>query len=230
MQTKKEEKIEKKIKINFKDKKLLHQAFIHKSYLNEHKSEQASNERLEFLGDAVIEFVVSNHLYRQFPNFTEGKLTTLRANLVNTKELAKLAKDLRLGEMLYLSKGEEKEGKTNPSLLANTFEALVGAIFLDQGLETAEMFLERFLLKNLASKIKKPLKDAKSLLQEKVQELGLHPPVYKTIREEGPDHAKKFTVQVVIGSKPSAIGTGSSKQAAEQNAANKALKKFRKES
>lgn len=223
-----EEEIEKNINIQFKKKALLHQALIHRSYLNENKQEKSSNERLEFLGDAVLEFVVSERLYHSFPHFSEGKLTALRAKLVNTRALAAIARKLKLGEAIYLSKGEESnQGRSNTSLLANTLEALIGAIFLDQGIQASESFINRFILSRIPDIAREPLKDAKSLLQELVQSRGLPAPIYKTIREEGPDHAKEFTVQVLINKKPVAWGRGSSKQTAAQNAAKKALARLR---
>lgn len=217
--------IEEKIGIGFKNKKLLNQAFIHRSYLNENPGIPESNERLEFLGDAVLEFVVSEDLFQRFKKEDEGHLTALRARLVNTISLAQTAKELGVGQLLYLSRGEEKGGgRENPGLLADTVEALIGAIFIDQGIEKARNFISRFILKRLAEVVKKPLKDAKSLLQEFVQANGYPAPVYKVVKEVGPDHAKEFTVEVLIGGKPYAQGQGSSKQIATQEAAQQALK------
>lgn len=216
--------IEEKIGIVFKDKKLLNQAFIHRSYLNEHPGIPESNERLEFLGDAVLEFVVSEALFQRFKKEDEGHLTALRARLVNTASLAQTARELGVGRLLYLSWGEEKGGgRENPGLLADTVEALIGAIFVDLGIEKAKGFIERFILKKLAEVVKKPLKDAKSLLQEFVQANGYPAPVYKVLKAEGPDHAKEFTIEVLIGGKPYAKGAGPNKQVATQKAAKAAL-------
>lgn len=220
-----EENFEKKIGISFTGKNLLHQAFVHRSFLNENPQIKESNERLEFLGDAVLEFVVSDHLFRKFEKEDEGHLTALRARLVNTTSLAQTAKELEIGGLLYLSRGEEKSGgRDNPGLLADTVEAIIGAIFIDGGMEKASIFIENFILKKIPDVVKTPLKDSKSMLQEFVQANGYPAPVYKVVREEGPDHAKEFTVEVFIGGKPYARGAGPSKQTATQEAAQAALK------
>lgn len=223
-------KIEKKINIDFKNKHLLEQAFIHRSYLNEVKKKRlASNERLEFLGDSVLAFLTSSFLYENSPQ-PEGVLTNLRSAIVCTKTLSKIAKKLNLGEFLKLSKGEEKEGgRENPSILANTFEALLGAIFLDQGIPVAKHFLEGFLFP-YAKKIisKEDIKDPKSLFQELVQEKIKVSPIYKVLKEEGPDHAKKFEVGVFVEEKLYGVGFGKSKQEAEEEAAKIAIERWRK--
>jgi len=208
-----------------KDKKLLDQAFIHRSYLNETKERISSNERLEFLGDAVLSFIVSKHLFDEFTHFNEGKLTNLRSLLVNTSSLAAIAKNLRFGERLVLSKGEEESGgRQNPSILANTLEAFIGALFLDQGIEEVRKFLEVILLPQAHEHIKaRSLKDPKSLLQEKIQSQNQVSPVYKVLEAVGPAHAKKFTIGVYAGKNLLAKGEGRSKQQAEQNAASLAL-------
>lgn len=208
-----------------KDKKLLEQAFIHRSFLNESKVKLASNERLEFLGDSVLSFIVSKYLYEKFPHFNEGKLTNLRSLLVNTKNLALIAQELKFGEKLVLSRGEEESGgRKNPSILANTFEAFLGALFLDQGIEEVKKFIEELLLPRADEFIKaRSLKDPKSLLQEKVQSENRVSPIYKVLSEEGPAHAKKFTIGVYAGKKLLAKGEGRSKQQAEQNAASLAM-------
>lgn len=225
----KEKIIEQRINIVFNDKSLLHRAFIHRSFLNERKDEKESNERLEFLGDAVLEFLVSNHIYIHFPGQDEGHLTALRAKLVNTISLAQTARQLDLGEALYLSRGEEQGGgRTNTSLLANTVEALLGAIFLDQGVGRAKEFVDNFILTKIPETVKKSLKDPKSMLQEFVQARGLPAPVYKSVSEIGPDHAKEFTVEVLIDKKPYAQGKGPSKKVATQDAAEIALIAWRK--
>jgi ribonuclease-3 len=226
METNKFSDIERKINIEFKDKSLLRNAFIHRSYLNEHPEEILSNnERLEFLGDSVLAFVVSEHLYRNYPKHPEGDLTNFRAAIVNAKSLAGAAKELDLGSYLLLSRGEEATGgRTRQYLLANTFEALLGAIYLDQGINAAKDFIYQFLLPSLPNIIEQELyKDYKSKLQELSQEkLGITP-VYKVISESGPDHAKTFKMGVFLGEKITAEGEGTSKQTAEQEAAKKAL-------
>jgi ribonuclease-3 len=219
-----EKKIEDAIGIEFVDKKLLHKAFLHRSYLNERREEKESNERLEFLGDAVLEFVVSEQLFARFPNEDEGHLTTLRSRLVNTISLAETARELELGEALYLSRGEEQSGgRQNTGLLANTVEARLGAVFLDQGIDAARDFIDRFIIVKIPETVKKSLKDPKSILQEQVQAQNLPAPLYKVVEEAGPDHAKAFTVEVLIDKKSYAQGAGSSKKAATQDAAEKAL-------
>ena len=213
--------LEKKIK----DKDLLARALTHKSWGNENKDKKLSNERLEFLGDAVLELVVSQALYEQFPDKEEGYLTALRANLVNTTNLARVAKELGVGQILSLSKGEEEGGgRENPSLLADTMEAIIGALYLDQGYEVVSEFVEVNLLKDVPEKVKQPLKDAKSRLQEGVQAKGMPAPRYKVVKETGPDHAKNFVLEVAVNGKVLGVGKGNNKSVAEQNAAERALK------
>lgn len=214
----------------FKDKKLLEQALIHRSYLNESKEKVSSNERLEFLGDSIISFVVSDYLYRNYPAYDEGKLTNLRSLLVNTRSLASLGKELELGESLRLSKGEEESGgRENLSLLADAFEAVTGALFLDQGIKAATDFLDEVLIPQAEVYIqKKVLKDPKSLLQEYVQSQKLELLNYKVVDEQGPAHAKVFTVGAYVGDKQLGTGVGRSKQEAEENAAEASLEKLGK--
>jgi len=222
---------EKRLGIKFRDKNLLKTAFIHRSYLNEHPAENLpNNERLEFLGDAVLGMVVSEHLYKNYPTHPEGDLTNFRSSLVNAKALSTAAASLEIGNYLFLSKGEEATGgRSRQYILANTFEALVGAIFLDQGAEVAKKFIEANLLPHLPEIIEKKLyKDYKSALQEKAQEDLATTPVYKVIEESGPDHAKTFRIGVFIGKNLAAEGTGSNKQAAEQEAAKTALENWGK--
>lgn len=224
-----ESQIEERIGIVFKDKSLLHRAFIHRSFLNEKKEEKESNERLEFLGDAVLEFIVSNYLFVHFLNQDEGHLTALRSKLVNTTSLAQTARELNLGEALYLSRGEEQSGgRTNTGLMANTVEALLGALFLDQGVDAARDFVDRFILSKVPETVKESLKDPKSMLQEFVQARGLPAPNYKVTGESGPDHAKEFSIEVWVDKKPYAKGTGNSKKVATQAAAAKALDLWKK--
>lgn len=209
----------------FKNKKIFEQAFIHRSYLNETKEKLESNERLEFLGDSILSFVVSEYLFNKYPQFDEGILTNLRSLLVNTKNLASLSKELDLGSLLKLSKGEEESrGRENQSLLADSYEALIGALFVDQGIEAAKQFIiERVLPKAEVLVQKKSLKDPKSLLQEKVQAKKLNSPLYKVLAESGPAHAKSFEVGVFVNNKMIGKGVGRSKQEAEEMAATEAL-------
>lgn len=215
----------------FKDPKLKEAAFIHRSFLNENpKSRLTSNERLEFLGDAILSFLVSEDLYQKFPHHKEGELTSLRSALVRTESLAAMAKNLDLGKNLKLSRGEEESGgRKNPSILANTAEAFIGALHLDQGLEAVRRFLDQNLLPHLEQIIKtQAYKDAKSMLQEAIQEQKQASPTYKLLRSEGPDHAKIFEVGVFLGEKLLGQGGGQSKQRAEQEAAKAALENLRK--
>lgn len=217
--------LEKKIKIEFKNKKLLKQAFIHRSYLNENVGlDLDNNERLEFLGDAVLELVVTQYLYENYKE-PEGELTNWRAALVKRPMLASVAKDLSIGKFLYLSKGEEKTGgRSRELILANTLEALIGAIYIDQGFEQAQKFIKKHILSRLPEILQKKLYiDPKSKLQEFAQETMGITPTYKILAEYGPDHAKSFTVGVYLKGKLVGQGSGSSKQIAQQAAASSAL-------
>lgn len=208
----------------FKNKELLDQALTHKSWVNEHPKARTSNERLEFLGDAILEFVITEVLYQRFPDHQEGYLTALRANLVNTQNLANLAQKLDIGQSLCLSKGEEEGGgRKNPSLLADTVEAVIGALYLDQGMETIRMFIRTHLVTEIPQKVSGHLKDPKSRLQEYVQAKSLPAPRYKVIEESGPDHDKKFVIEVLIENKSWGKGEGKSKSQAEQSAAEAAI-------
>lgn len=218
---------EKKIEISFKDKELLKQAFTHRSYLNERGvSGMSHNERLEFLGDAVLELVVTEYLYKKFSEKPEGELTSLRAALVNSEALAKLARVLGMNDFLLLSKGEKKDtGKARQYILANAFEALVGAVYLDQGYARAESFIKKNAFKDLTEILKNNLwRDNKSFFQEKAQEITGITPRYQVLKEWGPDHNKHFEIGVFLGSELIGRGEGMSKQEAEQNAASNALK------
>jgi len=213
-----------KLKDIFKNKDLLTQALTHKSWVNEHTEERSSNERLEFLGDAILEFIISQELYEEFPDKPEGYLTSLRANLVNTENLANLAKRLNLGAYLYLAKGEEETGgRTNSSLLADTVEAIIGALFLDQGINPVHEFITENLVSEIPEKVTKPLKDPKSRLQEYVQAKGFSTPKYHVVEESGPDHDKKFIVEVYVNNQAWGKDSGKSKNSAEQKAASNAL-------
>lgn len=209
----------------FKNQKLFLQAFTHRSFLNEAKEKVESNERLEFLGDSILSFVVSEFLFKTYPHFPEGTLTNLRSRLVNTKTLAQAAKELDFGALLRLSKGEEEsKGRQNQSLLADCFEAFIGALYLDGGIQKVSLFLNEILLIKAQEFVqKKSFKDAKSLLQEYVQSKKQNSPVYKVVSEEGPPHAKVFTVGVYVQNKLLAKGKGNSKQEAEKEAAEQAL-------
>jgi len=218
--------LEKTLGVQFKDKSLLQTALTHRSYLNENPSwHLPQNERLEFLGDAVLELVVTHYLYLNFEN-PEGELTSYRAALVNSIMLADVATKLKLGDFLLLSRGEAKdEGKARMYILANTFEAIVGAIYLDQGYDAAAGFIERALLTRMKEVFDKKLyRDAKSFFQERAQEVSGITPTYEVLKEWGPDHAKNFIVGVYIGEELVAEGEGSSKQEAQQDAAEKGLK------
>lgn len=212
-----------------KNTKLLDEALTHRSYLNESKEKRNSNERLEFLGDSILSFVVSTYLFKTYPDLDEGKLTNLRSLLVNTKMLAEVAKECELGSLLYLSKGEEESGgRNNQSLLADAFEAYLGAIFIDQGVEEVSKFINGTVIPKADEIMKKNmLKDPKSLLQEYLQSQKLGSPMYKVINEEGPAHLKKFTVGAFVGEKLIGQGEGRSKQDAEEVAAEAALASFK---
>ncbi|MBI1999394.1 MAG: ribonuclease III [Parcubacteria group bacterium] len=217
---------EQKIGVSFKNKDLLKLAFTHRSYLNEHPHENLEhNERLEFLGDAVLELVVTEHLFAAFPDKPEGDLTAYRAALVNTGSLSQAAVELGMNDYLLLSKGEAKDtGKARQFILANTFEALVGALYLDGGYSAAQQFIASILFPRLSSIVEYHLwRDAKSHFQEKAQEVAGATPSYRVLSETGPDHDKHFTVGVYIAEDIVAEGEGKSKQEAEQNAAAKAL-------
>lgn len=213
----------------FTDQQLLTQALTHRSALNEpHLKVTESNERLEFLGDAVLELIATDYLFKHFPDQPEGVLTAYRSALVKTTSLAKVAETLGIGESILMSKGEEAGGgRTNESLLADTFEALTGALYLDQGLSAAEAFLTQHLFITLPEILKRKLyQDAKSSLQETVQARGLPTPTYEVLEEKGPDHDKVFTITVLVGDTVVGTGSGKSKQAAQQEAAQNALERY----
>ncbi len=218
-------KLEKKLGVTFADKDLLTQALVHRSYLNENRDfGLPHNERLEFLGDAVLELVVTDHLYRTYEN-PEGDLTSWRSAVVRGEKLAVLAERLGVGQALLMSRGEEKSGgRTRSALLANAFEAIVGAMYLDQGYDVAKEFIHRTVVAELPEIITQNLdRDAKSRLQEVAQETVGLTPRYKVLEETGPDHDKRFTVAVSVGDNELGTGSGSSKQQAEQGAAEQAL-------
>ena len=215
------------LKKKFNNKNLLDTALTHKSWVNEHPNMRDSNERLEFLGDAILEYIVSLEIFRRFPDKEEGYLTALRASLVNTANLAVIANEMSLGSQLHFSKGEDDGGgRINPSLLADCVEAIIGAIYMDMGEKETLLFVETNILSSISQKIKDPLKDPKSLLQEHVQAMKLSAPKYKVVKEVGPDHAKTFLVEALIQNKAEGKGSGKSKLEAEQVAAKEALEKI----
>jgi len=218
---------EAQLELQFNDKALLQRALTHRSYLNENPDYPLEdNERLEFLGDAILDFITAEYLYHKFPEITEGRLTNLRSALVRTESLSGYANSISLGEFLFLGRGEEDSGgRKRPAILCDAFEALIGAIYLDQGLEPARLFIGRFIEPALCAVLSSDAeKDAKSRLQEIAQSKYQLTPTYRTVKEEGPDHAKEFTVEVVIGTKPYGAGRGLSKQNAAQAAAQAAIK------
>lgn len=220
-------KFEEIIGITFKDQDLLVQAFTHRSFLNENRSLKLEhNERLEFLGDAVLELAVTDFLYKKFPQKPEGQLTAFRSALVNANTLAEIASTLEFNSFLLLSRGESKDmGRARQYILANTIEAVIGSLYLDQGYKAADGFIEKFILSRFDDIYKSGAWiDAKSHFQEKAQEHLGSTPVYKTLKEFGPDHDKRFSVGVYVNDYLIADGEGKSKQDAEQAAALKGLK------
>jgi ribonuclease-3 len=218
----------KKMGVSFKDIGLLKTACTHRSYLNENKSAGLEhNERLEFLGDAVLELVITFFLYKKYPHKNEGELTSFRAALVNTVSLSRVAEELEVNEYLLLSRGEEKDkGRARGIIMADTVEAIIGAVYIDQGYAAAANFVSTHLLEviDIDEIVSKKLwLDAKSRFQEKAQEVASLTPMYKTMKETGPDHNKMFTLGVFLGDVQVATGSGPSKQEAEQKAAEKAL-------
>lgn len=219
---------EKKIGVDFENKELLKQAFVHRSYINENRNSGLEhNERLEFLGDAVLELVITDYLFRNYKKESEGVMTSYRSALVNADTCSDIATKLSVNDFLLLSKGESKDtGKARQYILANALEAIIGAVYLDRGYDVAKDFVE----KNFTPLIKKIMDeglhiDAKSLFQEKAQDIDGITPTYRTVKESGPDHDKVFTVGLYLGKEEVSVGEGRSKQDAEQDAARKALQK-----
>lgn len=220
-----------KLHLDFRDSLLLIRALTHRSYLNEHPEAIEDNERLEFLGDAVLDFLVGAWLYNRFPEMPEGNLTRLRSALVRTENLAQFAKNIELGKAIFLGHGEEEGGgRERPALLCGAFEALIGAIYLDAGIQKVQEFIAP-MLEEAVNRILKANKDKdpKSVLQEWAQAQGLGTPSYRTVAASGPDHAKTFEIEVYIGDKPYGRGVGQSKQAAAKAAAELALRSLRLE-
>lgn len=220
-------KFEDTLGIGFKNKALLKQAFIHRSYINENRASGLEhNERLEYLGDAVLQLVTTDFLYKKLPEKNEGELTSIRSALVNADTCADVAKKLGVNDFLLLSKGESKDsGRARQYILANTLEAIIGAIYLDQGYEAAKNFILTHITPLTDEIVRMGLWiDAKSLFQAKAQEELGATPIYKTLSESGPDHDKQFSVGVFVGNEKLGVGEGRSKQDAEQDAARDALK------
>lgn len=220
--------LEKKIGVVFEDKVLLNLALVHRSYTNESKEVKEHNERLEFLGDAVLELITTEFLFAEFPEKPEGELTNHRSALVKGDHLAKVAKRLGLGKYLHLSKGEEASGgRKKEYILANAVEALIGAMYLDKGYEAVKRFVYKYILVDLDEIMQNKLYiDAKSCFQEMAQERRAVTPTYEMIKESGPDHAKIFVMGAYLGEEKVSEGKGSNKQSAEQEAARRALEKL----
>lgn len=226
---KKAQEFDQKQKLKFRNIELLQEALTHRSYLNENRSYKLNhNERLEFLGDAVLELVVTEHLFQNFDN-PEGELTNWRAALVNGEMLSKISREIGVDDYLLMSRGERKDtGKARQYLLANAMEAIIGAIYLDQGYGAAKKFISRNILAKLPEVFEtKSYLDAKSYFQEKAQEIVQITPHYEVLKEWGPDHDKQFLVGVFLGDEKIAEGQGSSKQEAQRNAAQEGLEKKR---
>jgi ribonuclease III len=224
---------EKKISITFKDRELLKNAFIHRSYLNEHKAfHLPSNEKLEFLGDSVLSLITSMYLYNNYPALKEGDYTEIKSAIVKTGSLAQAGASLELGTYLYLSKGEETgHGRTNPNILADCFEALIAAVFIDQGFDVAYSFVDSHLFKGRLDKLisENTYASAKSTLQERVQSIHKTVPVYTVDSLDGPEHERIFTVSVSVVGEKYGTGRGNTKKVAEEEAAQVALEKLVKD-
>lgn len=225
------QELEKRLGLTFNNILLLMRALTHRSYLNENPEALEDNERLEFLGDAVLDFVVGEWLYDKYPEMPEGDLTQMRSALVQTEELADFARNIQLGNALRLGRGEIKTGgRTRNSLLCDAFEAFVGAMYIDQGLTNIRTFLYPLLEEAVVDIMRKHKnEDPKSKLQEWSQSLGYPPPKYLTLKASGPDHSKLFEVEVYINKKPYSKGSGRSKQSAEKDAARRALERIHRD-
>lgn len=214
------DELQQKIGASFTNLDILKEALTHRSILSEDKS-HVQNERLEFLGDAVLEIIVTEYLYFKYPNYDEGLLTSFRAAAVKTESLAETAKLLELGQWMIMSQSEETTGgRTRPYILANCVEAIIGAIYIDQGFQAAKKFIDNFICSKIPNIVENRLDvDAKSKFQEYIQDTQRQTPYYKVIQEEGPDHDKTFKVMAMVGNRAYAAGDGKSKQLAEQKAA-----------
>lgn len=218
------DKLEKNLQYEFKNKKLLENALVHSSYANEHKGSLSSNERLEFLGDSVLSIIVSDYIYAKFPDLPEGRLTKIRASLVCEKTLCEFSKQLGIGDYILLGKGEKSGGgNKRPSILADAFEAVLAAIYLDGGMEPAKKHVLRFVSEELKHLEHNNFKDYKTELQEIIQRNPEEKLTYVLTEETGPDHDKSFCVEVHLNSNVIGKGTGHNKKAAEQEAAHQAL-------
>ncbi len=219
--------LEKKIGISFKNKKLLENAFVHRSYLNENKeSSLFSNEKLEFLGDSVLSLITSVYLFNRYPDFKEGDYTEIKSSIVKTGSLAEAAEALSLGDYLFLSKGEEQgEGRRNKNILADTFEALIAVIFLDKGFDVANDFVVKYLFEGMLNDIiqKGQYLSSKSKLQEFAQAKYKTIPSYRVLKTDGPEHKRVFTIGIFLNKRKLGIGVGFSKKEAEEKAAGEAL-------
>jgi len=223
------EEFQKKFQMTFRDPSLIITALKHRSYLNvSNEDRTASNERLEFLGDAVLDLVVTHYLYIRFPKRTEGQLSKIKSILVSKAVLAEIAQNLSLGKMLLLNRGEEKTGgRHRQSILADTMEAIIGAIYLDRGLDEASQFIHRHLLSRFKSIMQRELyRNYKSILLEYAQSRGNKLPEYRVMKELGPDHDKEFVIAVFLNGKKVGEGVGKSKKTAEQEAAKMAVQKL----
>jgi ribonuclease-3 len=220
--------LEKTLGLRFKNPLLLEQALVHSSYINESPNTDTSNERLEFLGDAVLGLIIGGELYRRLPQATEGKMTELRSSLVRGDALHRIARDIKLGDYLYLGKGEEASGgRLKPANLAGAMEAVIAAVFLDQGLNKTRDFILRLMDKELNKILSQGTRpDYKSKLQELIQARNQQTPAYQVIEETGPDHDRSFTVEVRMGNIVLGRGTGRSKKSAEEEAARSALERL----
>lgn len=218
-------RLQEKIGVRFHDESVLRQAFTHSSYVNEQRGKRIQdNERLEFLGDAVLELTVSQFLYKTFPKMSEGEMTKLRAAIVCEPSLVKFAELLQFGDLVLLGKGEELTGgRQRPALLADVFEAFVGALYLDQGLDAVFAFMERYVYPRVDKGEFAQVTDFKSQLQEFVQQDNLGDIQYRIVEEKGPAHNREFVSEVLLNSRALGIGTGRSKKEAEQQAAARAL-------
>ncbi|TVX97708.1 ribonuclease III [Cohnella terricola] len=225
------QQLQERLNLTFRNSALLKQAFTHASYVNEQRGARiADNERLEFLGDAVLQLTVSEYLFRLYPDSPEGELTRLRASIVCEPSLVRFAEALEFGKVVLLGKGEEQTGgRSRPSLLADAFEAFLGALYLDQGLDVVRSFLERHMFPALPRDGQAPLKDYKTELQEKVQQLSMGALDYRIVEEKGPAHDREFVAVVGIGKQQLGKGVGRSKKEAEQQAASEALNAFAKQ-
>ncbi|MCK4259036.1 MAG: ribonuclease III [Halanaerobiales bacterium] len=221
--------LEKQINVEFKNKAYLKKSMTHKSYANENRHKKAKpNERLEFLGDAVLNLVISEYIFKRYPNYPEGELAKTRAVVVSSLTLARISKRINLGQFLLLGKGEEMTGgRERDSILADVFEALLGGIYLDQGLEVAREFIHAHLIDEILSVERgEHIHDYKTLLQEEIQKRSNTRPIYQVASEEGPDHNKQFDIEVEFSGKIIGKGTGKSKKDAQQKAAEDALQRF----